>query len=124
VDKKQAHLTLADSYIQRMSNLKQDICGVNAPSTLVDNIASSRVEQCISPEIQYACLYWVQHLQGSGEQLYDDDQVHRFLQVHLLHWLEALSWMRKTSEAINMTANICHATRNFNYISDATQLYI
>jgi NACHT domain len=93
VDKKQAHLTLADSCIRRMSNLKQDICGVDAPGTLVDNIASSRVEQCISPEIQYACLYWVQHLQQSGEQLRDDGQVHRFLRAHLLHWLEALSWM-------------------------------
>jgi hypothetical protein len=26
--------------------------------------------------------------------------VHQFLQVHLLHWLEALSWMQKVSEGI------------------------
>jgi len=58
------------------------------------------VKQCISLEIQYACLYWVQNLQKSGEQLHDDDQVHRFLQEHLLHWLEALSRMRKISKGI------------------------
>jgi hypothetical protein len=42
----------------------------------------------------------IQHLEKSGAQLHDNDQVHRFLQVHLLHWLEALSWIGKTSEGI------------------------
>ena len=37
-------------------------------------------------------------LQKSDAQLCDEDQVHQFLQVHLLHWLEALGWMAKTSE--------------------------
>ena len=45
-------------------------------------------------------LYWIQHLEKSGAQLHDNDQVHRFLQVHLLPWLEALSWIGKTSEGI------------------------
>ncbi len=52
------------------------------------------------PEVQYAYLYWVQHLQRSGAQLYDNNQVHQFLQVNLLHWLEALGWMEKISEGI------------------------
>jgi hypothetical protein len=42
----------------------------------------------------------VQHLQRSSAQLYDNNHVHQFLQVHLLHWLEALSWIGKTSEGI------------------------
>jgi hypothetical protein len=83
------------------ASLKQDICGVDTPGVLVTDIASSRVEQCLPLEVKYACLYWIQHLQKSSEQLYDDDQAHQFLQVHLLHWLKALSWMQKTSEAIN-----------------------
>jgi hypothetical protein len=101
VDDKQAHRTLAESCILLMSNsLKQDICGVKAPGVLTTNIASSRVKQCLPLEVKYACLYWIQHLQNSGAQLHDNDQVHRFLQVHLLHWLEALSWIGKTSEGI------------------------
>jgi hypothetical protein len=84
-----------------MSNsLKQDVCGQEAPGTLVANVESSRIEQCLPPEVKYACLYWIQHLQKSDAQLYDNDQVHQFLQVHLLHWLEALGWVRKTSEGI------------------------
>lgn len=101
VDEKQAHLTLFVSCIQLMSaSLKQDICSVCAPGVLINDIEMSRVEQYLPSEIQYACLYWVQHLQRSDAKLYDNDQIHQFLQTHLLHWLEALSWMRKISEGI------------------------
>jgi hypothetical protein len=101
VNEKRAHQTLAESCIRLMSTfLKQDICEQDVPSALVADVESSRVEQCVPPEVQYACLYWVEHLQKSGAQLCDNDRVHQFLQTHFLHWLEALSWMRKMSEGI------------------------
>jgi len=98
-----AHQKLVNHCIQLMSNsLKQDICCIDAPGMLVsDDVASSRVEQCLPPEVQYACLYWIQHLQKSTMQLHDNDQVHEFLKQHLLHWFEALGWMRKVSEGIH-----------------------
>jgi len=80
--------------------LKKDICELHAPGSLTTDIESSSVEKCLPSEVQYACLYWVQHLQRSGAQLHDKDHVHQFLQAHLLHWLEALGWMGKTSEGI------------------------
>jgi hypothetical protein len=99
VDEKQAHQTLAAGCIRLMSiSLKQDICCLDDPGALVANIESSQVEKCLPAELQYACLYWVQHLKRSGAQLYD--QVYQFLQDHLLHWLEALGWIGKTSEGI------------------------
>jgi hypothetical protein len=102
VDEKQAHQTLAKRCIQLVSSfLTKDICGVTLPGTLVTDVEHSRIEQCLSREVRYACLYWIQHLQKSNTQLYDNDQVHQFLQVHLLHWLEALGWIRKTSEGIH-----------------------
>ena len=101
VDGKQAHQRLADCCIRLMStSLKQDICRVDSPGVLSTNMESSRVEQCLPPEVQYACLYWVEHLQKGGVQLCDNGHVHQFLQQHLLHWLEALSLMRKTSEGV------------------------
>lgn len=101
VDERLAHRILAANCMQLMSNsLRQDICGVAAPSTLVGNMESSLIEEPLPPEVKYACLYWIQHLQKSDTQLYDNDQVHQFLQDHLLHWLEALGWMGKTSEGI------------------------
>jgi len=101
VDEKQAHQALAESCIQLMSTfLKQDICGLGASGVLITEVESSRVEQYLPLEVQYACLYWVEHLQKSGIQLYDHDQLHQFLQTHFLYWLEALSWMRRISEGI------------------------
>jgi hypothetical protein len=107
VDKKQAHQTLANSCIGLMStSLKQDICGLDAPGILVTDVESSRVERSLPPAVQYACLYWIPHLQKSGSQLHDNDQVHQFLQEHLLHWLEALGWMQKVSEGIHAIASL------------------
>jgi hypothetical protein len=101
VNETQAHQTLASNCIQLMCiSLKQDVCRQEAPGTLVADIENSRIEQCLPLEVRYACLYWTQHLQRSDTQLHDNDQVHQFLQVHLLHWLEALGWIGKTSEGI------------------------
>jgi hypothetical protein len=101
VDEKQAHQTVSDRCIEVMStSLKQDICGLGAPGVLITDVASDRVEQCLPPEVQYACLYWIWHLQMSSAQLYNNDQVYQFLQKHLISWLEALGWMGKTPEGI------------------------
>jgi hypothetical protein len=101
VDEKQAHHTLATSCIQLMSHtLKKDICEMHAPGSQASQVESSRIEKCLPPEVQYACLYWVQHLQRGGFQVHSGEEAHRFLEAHLLHWLEALGWMGKTSEGI------------------------
>jgi hypothetical protein len=103
VNEKQAHQMLANSCIRLMStSLKKDVCDLGErPGTLVNEVKSSRVGQCLPPELQYACLYWIPHLQQSSSQLRDDDQVHQFLRERLLHWLEALGWMGKVSEGIH-----------------------
>jgi hypothetical protein len=119
VDEKHAHRILATRCIKLMSSLKADICGVGRPGALVADIESSQIQRCLPPEVQYASLYWVQHLQESGTQLQDNDQVHRFLQEHLLDWLEALGWMRKVSEgiyAITLLQSIALVRQSF-YVS-------
>jgi hypothetical protein len=50
--------------------------------------------------IRYCCVYWAHHLRESRRKIGDDDQVNDFLQIHLLHWLEALSCMGKISDGI------------------------
>lgn len=101
VDEKKAHQTLALRCIQLMSQkLKKDVCDLHAPGSQVSQVESSWIEKCLPPEVQYACLYWVQHLQKSGSQAHDSEEAHLFLQTHLLHWLEALGWMGKVSEGI------------------------
>jgi hypothetical protein len=104
VDEKKAHTALADYCMWLMSSprdgLRKDICGLHAPGTLVGEVKEDQIDQCLPAELQYACRYWVQHLQRSNATLHDDEQVHIFLREHLLHWLEALGLMKKTSEGV------------------------
>ncbi|EXJ87253.1 hypothetical protein A1O3_04212 [Capronia epimyces CBS 606.96] len=100
VDEKQAHRTLADNCIQLMSRmLRRNICGLDSPGALVRDVDPSLIEERIPPELQYACLYWVQHYRHSGTRLQDNDPAHRFFQKHFLHWLEAVNLIGKSAEA-------------------------
>jgi hypothetical protein len=103
VDEKQAHAALADNCIRLMSNLlKQDICGLGAPGTLVADVQKDRLEQCLPPELKYACLYWVQHLGQSRHHINHGDCADMFLQKHFLHWLEAMSFIGETNKCTHM----------------------
>ena len=107
VDEKQMHLDLAKNCLRLISNrLKRDICGLHNPGAFTTDVGSDRVGRFLPPEVQYACIYWVQHLHKSGAQLHDDDQVHQFLREHLLHWLEALSLTGKLSEGVLAIASL------------------
>lgn len=101
VDEEKANAALVDSCLRLMSKkLKEDICDLRKPGALATTVKSDEIERYLPPELQYACRYWVEHLLRSKRLLYDDGQIHSFLRQHLLHWLEALSLMRKLSEGI------------------------
>jgi hypothetical protein len=102
VDEKQAHQALAYDCVRLLScSLTQDICKVDAYGTLAAKLPKGSLEQFLPPHLQYACLYWIQHIQNGSVQLCDDDHVHCFLLKHFLHWLEALGWMGKLAEGID-----------------------
>ncbi|KAL6892115.1 WD40 repeat-like protein [Trichoderma evansii] len=60
--------------------------------------------------LRYACLFWVDHLRDAGSEsseksicqssLRDEGEVHSFLKVHFLFWLEAFCLIDKLSEGI------------------------
>jgi hypothetical protein len=82
--------------------LKKDICNLQRPGALLSEIDSQVVDVYLPAEVQYACRYWVYHLEQSKSSIYDEDQVHVFLRAHLLHWFEAMSLLGNTSESITM----------------------
>jgi hypothetical protein len=95
--------------------LKQDICGLKNPGTLRSKVGEEAVRGALY-RIEYACCYWVYHLSDyliqannatlDKTMLSDGGIVHRFLQDHLLHWLEALSLLQKMSESILMAQQL------------------
>jgi hypothetical protein len=98
-----------------------------------EKVDGREVEHYFPLEVQYACRYWVYHLQRSNvkfyhrkplyarvctfvkEHFYQRDCVgpnenepllvlaHTFFTDHFLHWLEALSLIEKISEGVVMT---------------------
>ncbi|KAH0551582.1 hypothetical protein GP486_007200, partial [Trichoglossum hirsutum] len=130
IDEKKAHESLAESCLRLMSNsLRSDICCLRAPGTLAREVENSKIEQCLSADLQYACRYWVQHLQRSESQLFDNDHVHKFLRKHFLHWLEALSLSGSMSDSVGMMKALQSMVPDknshlYNMVYDATRFIL
>jgi hypothetical protein len=88
------------SLLLMSKTLQRDICNLQRPGTILSELESGIVHRFLPLHIQYMCCYWVQHIQASNSSLCDNDDIHKFLQKHLLHWLEALSLLGKISEGI------------------------
>jgi hypothetical protein len=105
VDEKSTHDKLAFRCLELMSKpsgLRQDMCNLVEPGVLRSEIDEGTIASSLSPELQYACRYWVSHLMQSQHNIIDGDTTHIFLQKHLLHWLEFMSLMRESSQCIHL----------------------
>ena len=107
VDEKKTHKVLTESCLRLMSSrLKRDICDLQMPGALRSEVEKGRIEQYLPAHVQYACRYWVDHLTRSDIDLCNDGQIHKFIQEHFLHWLEALGLMERISEGVFMITTL------------------
>jgi hypothetical protein len=103
VNEKETHSRLVTHCLRTMSAaLRVDVCNVGHPGASISSISSDEINKHLPPEVQYACRFWSHHLQEAGEDISDGDQVWDFLATHFLHWLEALSWMRRAPESLRI----------------------
>ncbi|KAH8680608.1 hypothetical protein BX600DRAFT_519740 [Xylariales sp. PMI_506] len=82
VNEQKVHARLADSCIRLLRNdktLRRDICGLKAPGFL------------------------------RQRSIKDDDKIHQFIEIHLLHWLEALALIGRIGESIKMMQDMLSA---------------
>ncbi|KAJ8130289.1 hypothetical protein O1611_g3342 [Lasiodiplodia mahajangana] len=101
VDEEETHKQLALDCLRVLNKtLRTDICEVKWPGTPRKSIDLQTINSKLPPEVQYACQYWVYHFEQAGGYIIDGDEVHRFLQEHFLHWLEALSLIGRLSEGL------------------------
>ncbi|KAF4444517.1 WD40 repeat-like protein [Fusarium austroafricanum] len=87
------------------SSLRADMCCLIQPGTLFEDIAQSRIDDAIPTDLAYMCACWVDHLQAlhevsQAEILRENGPVHIFLEQSGLFWLEAMSLLGKTTEAL------------------------
>jgi len=102
VDGPQTHQLLLTRCLELLSGpdgLRENLCDLY-PGQPRREVDSAMISKRLSPAFQYACRYWVHHVQHGKVQIHDDDEVHVFLQKHFLHWLEALSLMNRIAEVI------------------------
>jgi hypothetical protein len=109
VDERSTHGELASRCLELMSTpngLRQDMCNLSNPGTLRSEIKEKTVTSNLSPQLQYACRYWVEHLKRSQRSIADEDAVHIFLRTYLLHWLEAMSLVGETSQCTRLLVKL------------------
>jgi hypothetical protein len=109
VDESSIHENLARRCLELMSassGLRQDMCNLLDPGVLRTGIDEETINRNLPPELQYACRYWVDHLERSGRRIEDGDATHRFLETRLLHWLEAMSLINETSLCVRLVARL------------------
>jgi hypothetical protein len=93
------HRRIAHHLLDAMeSTLRRDMCSLQKPGVRIWEV-TNRVQDSYLPQMAYACEYWVEHLQAGGhacsDMLADGGKVHGFFQKHLLHWLKAMSLLKR-----------------------------
>jgi hypothetical protein len=79
VDEKKGHNDLFVGCLKLMSaHLRTDMCNLRLPGSLASEVEKNKVESCLPQDLQYACRYWVQHLQQAQIDLRSHGQFHGF----------------------------------------------
>ena len=101
VDKKEKHDLIACQCLTVMGRyLRKNICDLPNYGTNRTEIHPASIARFLPPALQYACHYWVYHLTQSSAISKSLEQVLPFLKEHFLHWLESMSILGISSEAI------------------------
>jgi hypothetical protein len=85
------------------TTMHRDICNLQKPGVRIEEVTSC-IEGSVLPRLTYACEHWIDHLCGctldDDNILLDDGKAHHFFQEHFLHWLEAMSLLKKIPDAL------------------------
>lgn len=105
IDEEVVHMNLAKNCLKLLfKGLKRNFCGFESSGQLASEVQTDQVDLHLPEGVQYACLYWVDHLEEVDSDhrteigLQDNGEIHSFFKRHFLHWLEALSLIKNTFE--------------------------
>ncbi|CEL63175.1 putative WD repeat-containing protein alr3466 OS=Nostoc sp, (strain PCC 7120 / UTEX 2576) GN=alr3466 PE=4 SV=1 [Rhizoctonia solani AG-1 IB] len=103
-DRKIQEDRLVRSCFSLMENqLRFNICNLKTSYYLDEDYPdlNSQMDAYISPELFYACRYWVDHLRGTSASTELSGLLKRFLYEHLLFWIEVINLRDWVSNATN-----------------------
>jgi archaellum biogenesis ATPase FlaH len=109
------HHSIFSKSLEAMNRtLRRDIYGLVYPGYPIERVKPPDPEPLAA--IQYACLYWVDHLQMGSRQvganvpddLEESGLVDTFFRKNYLYWLEAISLLRSLSEGLASMLRLEH----------------
>lgn len=106
IDENKVHADMVASCLQVLGCLKQNICNLKGPGTPRSAISAEKINACLPPEVQYACLYWVYHLEKGRVFITDSSDVYGFLICHFLHWMEAVAIIGRAVESLGLITTL------------------
>ncbi|CAG8150363.1 unnamed protein product [Penicillium salamii] len=108
---------LFENSIQGMTNiLKKNLYDLPHYGVLADEVDIPDIDP-LSP-IRYSCQYWAYHMKESADTQKTD--IFEFLQLHFIHWLEAMALMEVLGETIPMVDTI----RSMKFVSEHSNFII
>ncbi|PCD20333.1 hypothetical protein AU210_016200 [Fusarium oxysporum f. sp. radicis-cucumerinum] len=75
-------------------------------------VDSSKLEEHIPLQLQYACMHWAYHQMEGDPKSKNSYEVHDFLSTHFLHWMEALSLMGRVKECLDSLRSLARWLEN------------
>ena len=99
------HYALFQRSTMAFQTLKRDIYELKLPSIHIDDVRRPDLNPLA--EVEYSCLYWVDHLEAchgtriAHHEFQKNGSVNRFFRSNLLLWFEALSLLGSVSQGIS-----------------------
>ncbi|EGX50024.1 hypothetical protein AOL_s00076g375 [Orbilia oligospora ATCC 24927] len=111
INSSQLHWSIGANCLRFLSKaLKPDICNLIHPGTRIQDIDPTVRGQHITPEIAYSCQYWAYHLTHCMDESGLDEEksqtLLKFLESHLLHWLETMIILGALDKALDAVNNL------------------
>jgi hypothetical protein len=110
IDGELNNLRIAIQCLERLDEtLKKNIC--NLTLVVCDTYGS------LPEDLSYACLFWIEHICTISDDDLIVTHLDRFLHRHLLHWLEAMSILRRSRDTITLLDSLLGWVKVCNFIS-------
>lgn len=104
---KQLHYDLFERCLAIMrGSLHKDMCKLKKPGIKAQDVSKARVDEHIPLSVQYACSYWMKHLQKSEQSWSRHGGMVDFFRADFLGWLEVLALLGRLSEGMTMLARL------------------
>ena len=78
------------------------MCNLQRPGIRVRDVPKSDIDENIPLPVQYACRYWIHHLQRSNVDPREHPGILDFFQTRFLFWLETLALINRLSDGVIM----------------------